>query len=175
MQVWISTCERRWIRELLSPHQWKSVLSCQRVLAVVKLGMKSRSVDCAIQSGAIAERLDISRRCAGNVRSQLASQVPRAAVTRAVVKVTRRRNTDKCYCCGQLGHRRPDCSRRNENCSRCGKRRHLSQVCRSDLGANANARAVEAEFDELEEECKETHVWAMSVCNNSDTPSKVNV
>ena len=48
-------------------------------------------------------------------------------------------------------------------------------MCRSGLGANANARAVEAELDELEEECKETHVWAMSVCNNSDTPSKVNV
>ena len=63
-------------------NQWKSVLSCQRVPAVVKLDMKSRSVDCAIQSGAIAARLDISRRCAGNVRSQLASQVPRAAVTR---------------------------------------------------------------------------------------------
>ena len=26
-------------------------------------------------------------------------------------------NTDKCYCCGQVGHRRPDCLRRNESCS----------------------------------------------------------
>ena len=86
VQVWISTCERRWSRALLSPRQWKSVLSCQRVHAVVKLDMKSRSVDFAIQSAAIAARLDISRRCAGNARRQLACQVSRAAVARAVVK-----------------------------------------------------------------------------------------
>ena len=30
--MWISTCERRWIRVLLSPRQWQSVLSCQRLL-----------------------------------------------------------------------------------------------------------------------------------------------
>ena len=54
--------------------------------AVVKLDMKSRSVDSAIQSAAVAARLDISRRCAGNASRQLASQVPRAAVARAVAK-----------------------------------------------------------------------------------------
>ena len=45
-------------------------------------------------------------------------------------------------------------------------------MCQSEPGANANARAVEVEPDELGEECKEIqHVWAMSVCNTSDTPS----
>ena len=45
-------------------------------------------------------------------------------------------------------------------------------MCQSDLGANANARAVEVEPDKPEEECREIqHVWATSVCNNSDTPS----
>ena len=42
-----------------------------------------------------------------------------------------RGSTDKCYCCGKVGHRRPDCPRRNENCSLCGKRGQLSQVCRT--------------------------------------------
>ena len=85
---------------------------------------------------------------------------------------TSRSNTDKCHCCGQFGHRRPDCPRRSENCSRCGKRGHLSQMCQSDPGAKANARAVEVEPDEAEEECKKIqHVWAMSsVCNKSDAP-----
>ena len=50
-----------------------------------------------------------------------------------------RGSTDKCYCCGQVGHRRPDCPRRNESCSLCGKRGHLSHVCRSS-GGNASAR-----------------------------------
>ena len=79
-----------------------------------------------------------------------------------------RSNTDKCYCCGQPGHRRPDCPHRNESCSRCGKRGHLVQMCQSDPGAKANAQAVD--LDEPDEECKEIqHVWALSVCNKSET------
>ena len=64
----------------------KSVLSCQRVLVAVKVDMRSRSVDCAMQGAAIAAKLDISRRCAGNVRHQWSSQVPRAEVARAATK-----------------------------------------------------------------------------------------
>ena len=94
-----------------------------------------------------------------------------------------RGSTDKCYCRGQVGHRRPDCPRQNEGCSLCGKRGHLSQVCRSS-GGNANARAVEVEPVEPEEEREIQHVWALSVydtsgfpldalfvCDNSDFPS----
>ena len=55
-----------------------------------------------------------------------------------------RGDTDKCCCCGQVGHWRPDCPRRNESCSLCGKRGHLSQVSRSS-GDNASAWAVEVE------------------------------
>ena len=51
-------------------------------------------------------------------------------------------NSDKCHCCGQVGHRRLEWPRRNESCSFCGKRGHLSHVCRSS-GGNASARAVE--------------------------------
>ena len=85
--------------------------------------------------------------------------------------------------CGQVGHRRPDCPRRNEGCSLCGKRGHLSQVCRSS-GGSANARAAEVEPVEPEKEREIQHVWALSVydtsgfpldalsvCDNSDFPS----
>ena len=34
---------------------------------------------------------------------------------------TSRGNTDKCNCCGQVGHRRPECPRRNDSCSPFGK------------------------------------------------------
>ena len=73
---------------------------------------------------------------------------------------TSRGNTDECHCCGQVGHRRPDCPRRNESCSLCGKRGHLSQACRSS-GGNAS---------EPEEEREIQHVWAPSVCDMSDLP-----
>ena len=66
----------------------------------------------------------------------------------------------------QVGHRRPDCPRRNEGCSLCGKCGHLSQVCRSS-GGNANARAVEVEPVEPEEEREIQHVWALSVYDTS--------
>ena len=152
------------------PRQWKLVLWCQRVPAVVKLDTRKRGVDSAMPSAAIAARLDISRRCADNVRNLLASQVPRSSSGKSSGKGgTNRGNTDKCYCCGQLGHRRPDCSRRKENCSLCGKRGHLSQMCRSS-GANANVRAVEAEPAEPEEEREIQHVWALSVCDISGLP-----
>ena len=40
-------------------------------------------------SAAIVARLDISERCADNVRNLLASQVPRAAVARVLAKAVR--------------------------------------------------------------------------------------
>ena len=80
-----------------------------------------------------------------------------------------RGSTDKCCCCGQVGHRRPDCPRRKENCSLCGKRGHLSHVCRYS-GGNANARAVEVEPAEPEEERGIQQVWALSVCDISGLP-----
>ena len=67
------------------PHQWRSVLSCQHVLVVGRQDMRSRSVGCAMSNAAIVARLDISRRCADNVRNQ----VPRAAAARVAVKAAR--------------------------------------------------------------------------------------
>ena len=88
VQAWISTCERRWTRAV-SPRQWKLVPCCQRVLAVAKLDTRKRCVDSAMRSASIVERLDISGRCADNVRNLLAIQVPRAAVARVLAKVAR--------------------------------------------------------------------------------------
>ena len=76
-----------------------------------------------------------------------------------------RGSTDNCYCCGQVVHRRPDCPRRNESCSLCGKRGHLSHVCRSS-GGNAHV----GEPAEPEEEREIQHVWALSVYDTSGLP-----
>ena len=48
-----------------------------------------------MQSAAIAAKLDISRRCAGNVRNQMSSQIPRAAVARVAVKAAKAVTTPK--------------------------------------------------------------------------------
>ena len=118
-------------------------------------------------SAAIVARPDISQRCADNVRNLLASQVPRAEAARVLaIGGTSRGSKDKCYCCGQVGHRRPDCPRRNEGYSLSDKRGHMSHVCRSS-GGNASARAVEAEPAEPEEEREIQYVWALSVCDIS--------
>ena len=59
------------------------------MLAVAKLDTRKRDVDSAMRSAAIVARLDISERCADNVRNLLASQVPRAAVARVLAKAVR--------------------------------------------------------------------------------------
>ena len=56
---------------------------------MAKLDTRKRGVDNAMPSAAIVARLDISERCADNVRNLLASQVPRAAVARALAKAAR--------------------------------------------------------------------------------------
>ena len=114
-------------------------------------------------SAATVARLDISERCADNVRNLLASQVPRAAVARVLAKAARAVETQtSAIVVRQVGYRRPDCPRRNESCSLCGKRGHLSQVCRSS-GGKASARAVEAEPAEPEEERNSTRVGTVSL------------
>ena len=56
---------------------------------MAKLDTRKRGVDSAMRSAAIVARLDISERCADNVRNLLASQVPRAAVARVLAKAAR--------------------------------------------------------------------------------------
>ena len=123
---------------------------CQRVPAVAQLDTRKRDVDSAVRSAAIVARLEISGRCAENVRNLLASQVPRAAVATVLAKVAQAVEAQtSAIVVDRVGHRRHDCPRRNESCSLCGKRGHLSQVCRSS-GGKASARAVEVEQAETE-------------------------
>ena len=77
-------------------------------------------------------------------------------------------NADTCYCCGQPGHRKPDCGHRNETCSTCGKKSHASQVCCSGQSSSASARAVESD-DVEDDQTKEVHdVWALEVCTSTE-------
>ena len=138
------------------------MLSCQRVLVVESKDMISRIVVGAMLSVTIVVRLDISRRCADNVESSR----PSSSSGNSSGKGDKNRsNTGTCCCCGQTGHRRPDCPHRNESCSRCGKRGHVCQMCKSDSGENSTARAVKVNCEPEDEECKEIqHAWALSVC-----------
>ena len=74
------------------------MLSCQRVPVVVKVDMKSRSVDCVMQNAEIAETVDISRTCAGKVRNQMSSRPSRSSGKGCGESGKSRNNTDKCYC-----------------------------------------------------------------------------
>ena len=56
---------------------------------MAKLDTRKRSVGSAMRSAAIVARLDISERCAENVRNLLASQIPRAPVARVLAKAAR--------------------------------------------------------------------------------------
>ena len=79
----------------------------KRVLAVAKLDTTKRAVGSAMPSAATVARLDISERCADNVRNLLAQSSPSSSGGKSSGKdgTSRGSNTDKCYCCGQVGHR----------------------------------------------------------------------
>ena len=143
---------------------------CQRVPAAAKLDTRTRGVDSAMKCSNCGKTGHLKAMCRQREKSAGKSSPSSSSGKKSGKGGTSRGNTDKCYCCGQVGHRRPDCSRRNESCSLCGKRGHLSQVCRAS-GENASARAVEVEPAEPEEEREIQHVWAMSVCDNSGFPS----
>ena len=148
------------------------VLSCQHVLVVERQDMRSRNVGCAVRSAAIVAKLDMSEMCRQREKS-IGKSSPSSGGGKSSGKGgTSRGNTDMCYCCGQVSHRRLDCPRRNKRCSLCGKRGHLSRVCRSS-GGNASARAVGVEPAEPEEEREIQHVWALSVCDISGIPLDV--
>ena len=128
---------------------------------------RKRDVDSAMRSAAIVARLDISVRCADNVKSSLASQVPRTAVARVLAKAARTVeaqtsaiDVDRSVIDDLIALVE---TRVAASVGKCG---HSSQVCRSS-GGNANARAVEVQPVEPEEEREIQHVWALSVYDTS--------
>ena len=167
VQMWINTCERRWTRAI-SPRLWKLVPWCQRVPAVAKLDTRERDVDSAMRSAAIVAG-HLRAMCRQREESAGNSSPSNSNGKSSGKSNASRGSTNKCCCCGQIGHRRHECPRRNESCSLCGKRGHLSQVCRSS-GGNANALAVEVEPVEPEEQREIQHVWALSVYDTSGFP-----
>ena len=122
-----------------------------------------------MRSVAIVARLDISERCADNVRNLLASQVPRAAVARVLAKAVRAVEAQTSAVVVDKSVIDDLIALVETSSSLCGKRGHLSQVCQSS-GGNANARAVEVEPAEPEEEREIQHVWELSVCDTSGFP-----
>ena len=106
------------------------------------------------------QQLDISERCADIVRNLLESQVPRPAVARVLAKTARFVETQKQVQCGQVGHRRPDCPRRNEKCSLCGKRGHF-EPCVSIFWWERKCSGCRGGTAEPEEE-RHSHVSTVS-------------
>ena len=67
-------------------------------------------------------------------------------------------------------HRKPDCRHHIENCDTCGEKGHTSQVCSSGQSTSANARALEVDSQDTEEDpIVEIHdVWAITVCTTTE-------
>ena len=56
-----------------------------------------------------------------------------------------------CYCCGQRGHIKPNCPKREEKCRTCGKAGHLSKMCKSGSSSEGPRVNPEAgQFDDFE-------------------------
>ena len=153
------------------------MLLCRHVLAVADLDTRKRNAVFAIRNATICGRVGhLKKMCRQREKSVNTSSSSNSCSKSSGKSNTSSGNRVKCYCCGQIGHRRSDCPHKNENCSRCGKRGHLSQACRSDSGGNSNARAVEVSDEPEDEECKEIqHAWTLSVCKADDVINSGNV
>ena len=174
VQVWISTCERRWTRAV-SPRHWK-IGAAMSTCACCGKGGHEKAI-CGFRNAKCSncgKTGHLRAMCRQRDKSSGKSSPSSSSGKSSGKGGTSRGHTDKYYCCGQVGHRRLDCPRRNESCCLCGKRGHLSQVCRSS-GGNANARPVEVEPAEPEEERVIQHVWALSVCDISGIPVRRSV
>ena len=63
-----------------------------------------------------------------------------------------------CYCCGQKGHIKPNCPKKDEKCHKCGKSGHLKTMCKfasenaseSDNGDKAKTYPEAGQFEEYE-------------------------
>ena len=141
VQAWISTCERRWTRAE-SAHangNW-----CRDGKAEhEKARCRFRNAKCS-NCGKTGH---LRAMCRQREKSAGKSSPSRSSGKSSGKGGTNRVSTDKCYCCGQVGHRRPEGNlRRNENCSFFGKRCHLSHVCRSSAPISCLTNLVTCGF-----------------------------
>ena len=167
------TCEGLWIQLLLNRRPWKLELSCQRVLAAAKLDMTSRM--CCLRNAKCSNWCrtgHLKKVCREREKSSGKEGSASSSSKGSGKGGKKHRNNETCYCCGLPRQRRPDCPHRNERCSRCGKRGHLSQICQSEQ--NANARAVKLEPDVPDETLyKEIQsVFALSVCSTPGSQTR---
>ena len=73
-----------------------------------------------------------------------------------------------CYCCGQKGHIKPNCPKKDdESCRKCGRIRHLQSMCKStDKGGSGGSegpriRPEAGQFDDFESFTCEATIGAM--------------
>ena len=57
-----------------------------------------------------------------------------------------------CYCCGQKGHIKPNCPKKDESCRKCGKTGHLQAMCKSTGGSgNSEGSRIKPEAGQFED------------------------
>ena len=64
-----------------------------------------------------------------------------------------------CYCCGQKGHIKPNCAKKDEKCRKCEKVGHLQTMCKtasdrasgSGSGSGTNGQRKQPEADEFDD------------------------
>ena len=156
VQVWISTCERRWTRPIEIGAVISTCACCDKA-GHEKARSRFRHAKCSNcgKTGHLRATYD--------VRILLASQVPRAAVARVLAKAAR-------VVEAQTSAVVVDRSVIDDLIALVDTRVaasvasvvNLSQVCRSS-GGNANARSFEVEPAEAKEESEIQHVGTFSL------------
>ena len=165
VQVWISTCERRWTRAVSQPTPMEigavmSTCACCGKAGHEKARCRFRKGKCSNcgKTGHLRAMCRLRERSAG--KSSPSSSSGKSSGQGG----TSLGNTDKCYCCGHVGHRRPDCPRRNESCNV-----DIGATC-VDLLVGTQVLGL-SRWNPLSLRRREIqHVWALSVCDTAGFP-----
>lgn len=84
-------------------------------------------------------------------------------------KISKNHGSVKCHCCGKMGHIKPECKFKEEECFKCHKKGHMAIICKSNSKKTFTPKKVQEITND--EEFSVMQVSAVQVNNESECDS----
>lgn len=142
--------------------------------ATQKKLLAERNLDLA-RAMDIAISMEAASKNASDLRGESSAEVllVKQRKSKCPAEATRKNSTVSCYCCGEKGHKSPNCKFKKCVCHVCGKMGHLAKVCSSKSASNSGRKekTVNQLLEGREESTPESSVYDLfSVSPLADAP-----